>query len=563
MSREKFNQIIAVLIAVVTAALAIITYTQNDAGSRDDAANRDTKRYAMEALGRKVSGDAQVNFDYNRAYQAYYEYELLAASAESLEDPAAAARYTTLRDQMATLSPLLAEPYFNKETGEVNIARYEADTYVVETTALAERFTAASAVKDAWDAKANTYIIHLTLLAVALFLFGMSTTISGSLTRWIFAGVGSAVAVVAMIWAVKTYLTPVPDLRNCLTSGTKADGSRMNAIDAYAQGVGLAYQNEYEKAIASFDLALACEPKYAAALLERAGANASLGNLEAAASGYEAARAAGDSSANLAGQLAWIYYQLGRFDDAIAMNRSALQAKPDELWIRFDQGLALLAAGKISEAQAEYQAGMDSAARQIAEAKAANREPDSWLWWGLEDAAEGLDDLIVSIEAGSGQPDPTKIADPAGVTAAAEALIAKLKSQSVALEYSGQPPVGELAATLSAFTFGEPIYDDAGEVSDYNVADSFPYGLDEVSVIFDYANMQDGQEVVFKVYINGEEDPSWRIVTPWELGAAGTAEIPISLSYSNVAVLDPGEYTIELYVDGHLAQRGWFVIEGD
>jgi hypothetical protein len=83
---DGFNKILAVLIAVVTLLIAVITFLQSDAGNRDDMANRDTKSYSLEAFGKQVSGDARVNYDYNSAYQAYYELDLLAASAAAVED---------------------------------------------------------------------------------------------------------------------------------------------------------------------------------------------------------------------------------------------------------------------------------------------------------------------------------------------------------------------------------------------------------------------------------------------------------------------------------------------
>jgi hypothetical protein len=64
-TNDNFKRLIVILIAVVTTLAAIVTFLQSDAGARDDAANRDTKRYSLEAFGRKVSGDARVNFDYN------------------------------------------------------------------------------------------------------------------------------------------------------------------------------------------------------------------------------------------------------------------------------------------------------------------------------------------------------------------------------------------------------------------------------------------------------------------------------------------------------------------
>jgi hypothetical protein len=105
------------------------------------------------------------------------------------------------------------------------------------------------------------------------------------------------------------------------------------------------------------------------------------------------------------------------------------------------------------------------------------------------------------------------------------------------------------------------VKDDQGQMGEPVLADSFPNGTDEVLVTFDYAGMQDGQEALYKVYVNGEEDPSWRLAAPWDLGATGTAEKPLSLAYSDVFVLTPGQYTVELYVNTQLVQHGSFVIE--
>ena len=546
---ERFKRMTAVLIALVTLFAAIVAYLQSDAGNRDDQANRDNKRYALEALGRQVSGDARVNYDYNTAYQSWQELDLLATSAENRGDEKAAARYSELRDSMVTLSPMLAAPYFDAEKGNVDIARYEADTYLVEITSLQERFLASSLVKDAWDGKANTYIVHLTLLAVSLFLFGMSVMVSGSTTRWIFATTGIGITLVAVIWAVSTFMQPVVDLR-----------SQGTAIDQFAQGVGLTHQEKWQEAISAFDQALAASPNYGRAFAERAGAQNSLGNYEAAAADYEKARANGEDGANVAGELAWVYHLLGRFDDAVAMNRTALGVSPDELWIQYDLGLSLLASGKVDEAKAEYTKGMNLAAKQVADAKAAGAEPPSYLWWGLDDAANGLDDLIFALDGGDTTPAKDKIVNPEAVAPAAQELVAQIKSLSVALEYHGAPPTNSLTAQISPFLIAEPVYNDKGEVIDYSEVESVPFGTQEVAILFDFAQMKNGQEVVFKVYVDGEEDPSWRVIAPWEAGEAGTFEQPLSLAYSDNFVLAAGDYVVEMYVDSQLAQRGYFSV---
>ncbi len=226
-----------------------------------------------------------MNFDYNAAYQNWYELDLLANSAEAREETGATQRYRTARDQMPPLSPLLAPPYFDAETGQIDVAKYEADTYVVEIAALTEKFVAASTVKDAWDAKANTYIVVLTLLAVALFMFGLAITISTPVTRKIFVGAGVLATGVAIVWAISIAAQPVTDRRE-----------QGNAIDAYARGYGLAYQARWQEAIAAFDEAMKAAPDYASAYTQRADAWSALGDNAKAAADYEQARANGDES---------------------------------------------------------------------------------------------------------------------------------------------------------------------------------------------------------------------------------------------------------------------------
>jgi tetratricopeptide (TPR) repeat protein len=549
---ERFKQMMTVLIALVTLFGAIIAYLQNDASARDDQANRDNQRYALEALGRQTSGDARVNYDYNSAYQNWLELDLLATSAENNDEPQAAARYRTLRDRMLPYSPMLAAPYFNAETGEVDVTRYEADTYLLQVTGLQERFLASSLVKDAWGSKSSTYIIHLTLLAVSLFLFGMSVMVSGVATRWVFATAGLLITGLAVGWAGVTFAQPVVDRR--------AQGA---AIDLFAQGVGLAYQGQWEEAITAFDQALQASPTYARAFAERASAQSALGNYEAAAADYEAARRNGDNSANLAGELAWIYHLLGRFADAVAMNRTALATTPDELWIQYDLALSLLASGQIEEARAEYDKGMRLAAQQVADAKAAGAEPPSYLWWGLDDAAIGLDDLIFVLDGGEGAPGKEQITNVEAVRSAAEDLMRQIKNLSVALEYKGEPPTGGLDAQISPFLIAEPLYNEEGEVIDYQEVETVPFGAQEVAVLFDYVGMKDGLEVLFKVYIDGEEDPSWRLIGPWSAGADGAYLQPLSLAYSENFLLADGDYVVEMYVDSHLAQRGGFSVAAE
>lgn len=551
MSDERFKKIIGVLIATVTLLATIMAFLESDAGARDDEANRDAQTYAMAALGQKVSGDSRANYDVFSAYQTWYELDLLANSSELREDEEAAERYRTVRDQIVKVSPFFTPDYFDPETGQINVARYEADTYLVNVTRLTENFAAASVVKDAWDTKANTYIVHLTMMAIALFLLGLATTVSAKAARTIFVVMGMVIALFATGWAASVYAEPVFDLRTV-----------PNAIDKYAEGIGFAHQGLYEEAIAVLNEVVTIAPDYINALTARGSVYMAMEDYAKSAADYEAARALGDQSAWVAGDLAYAYLYLGQFEDAINVSRVILESYPNELWIRFDLGQSLLAAGEIEAARQEYQTGMNTATELVATARAAGNQPPSDLWWSLDAAALELDYMVQIIDGDYESVIKDKIAQPDVVRAEATQLLTQLKSLAVALEFTSQPPQGELTAVFSPLQFGEPVYDEeSGEVSDYFMSDTFENGANEVSVFFDYEGMQDGQMVIMKLYFDDEEDPSWRSIFEWEDGESGNYEYSLSLSYSDVFILDPGEYTIEFYVDNHLAGRGKFTVE--
>lgn len=553
---EFFKQMASILIAVVTVITAVAGLLQNDAGARDDRANRTAQDYAFQAMGQRISGVARAGYDRGDAYRNWSELFALAQSAENSDDPAAARRYEAVADEIAKLSPLLGPDYIDPAAGgEPNLAKYEADTYLVTVTGLAERSVAWFAVKQTWDEKANTYVVHITILAVALFLFGLALTLN-TRARWIFVVAGLVITLIAVIWAVRVYLAPIPSLPD-------------PAIDAYARGVGLAYQGQFKEAVTAFDEAVTQAPDYGNALFERGRAYAELGDYQAALTNYEAARAVGRDDASVAWNSAWLYYLQGRFDEAIQTNRRTVALDPNLLEARFDLALTLLASGQIEAAKAEYAQTLVLAADQVALAEAAKQEPPASLWWSFDDAASGLDGLIDRLEGFEdswwlASPPADKIANPEAVKAAAEELVRQIKGTSVALEYTGKPLAAVPQAEISPFEFAEVEYDDEGNAAQYNITDIFPNGTNEVFITFDYKGMQDGQDVVVKVYHNGEEDVSWRSAEKWSLGAEGTAEYPLSYAYSNVYTLAPGEYLAEMYIDSHLMQRGYFTIaEGE
>jgi tetratricopeptide (TPR) repeat protein len=548
---DPFERFVVAIITSAAVLAATVTLLQTNASALSSQAGRDAQRYAIQAMGRRITGYVTVDYAWH-AYQVYEELDTQALMAERADDDAAALRYWALRSRLAELSPFLAPPYYEPDGGvQPKLAYYEADTYLVAATGLAERYAAAAALNNAWTARSNAYVTHLTLLAVSLFLFGLATTVPGWI-RYLFVVVGLFITAMVVVWIGWVTLRPLPTLTE-------------RAIDAYAQGVGLAHRRDHEAAITAYDEALAASPGYANAYYERANTRYDLADYEGAVADYRAAQAAGRDDVNVAWNLGWTYYLLGRFDDSIAASNHAVQQGPDQVGARFNVALAYLAAGQFERARIEYTDAMDVATRQVARVTEGGDKPPSSLWTYMDAAVRDLEGLIDQLRgeprAWSEAPAPDMVSEPEAVIAAAEDIARQIKSLTVALEYTGRPPGVSVTARVTPLEFAKPTYDDAGNLLGRTIATAFPYGTDRVLAIFDYAGMQDGQEVLWKLYHNGWEDPSWRLIETWSLGRSGSAEKPFSLSYTNLYQFTPGEYKIELYVDNQWVQQGIFEID--
>lgn len=547
---ERFKQLVTVLIASATVFAAVLAYIQSDAGDKAADAGRDAQRFAAQSLGWQASGAAQVSYDYSSAARAWKQLDVLATSAVQSDDTEAAKRYTYARDEMTKLSAILEAPYFDQEAQHVpSVNLYESDTYLTKANELSERADIESGNNAAWDQKSGIYITQLTLLAVVLALLGLSLTIAGAL-RWLFVGAGTLVMAVCLVWMLGVY-------------GQEVNSVSAEAATAYAKGLGLAYADDYAGAEASFNDALTKQPGYANALYERGNARLSLDNFDGAIADYMAARGAGLDDSNVAWDLSYAYYLEGKFDDSVREAHHALALDPESIGIRLSLALSLLAVGKTDEANAEYTSAMDNFSAQVASAKASGLDLPYSDWYFIDAGATELESLYDQL-AGQPQswtvaPARDKVPNPEAVMSVAEDAFFKLRDLTASLEYTGKPATGTLAATVPTFEFGTA----APDSEDITKGDSFPASTQDVQVLYTYEGMKDGQNVLWKVYVDGEEFPEYRQQETWDKGAAGESTHSISddLSFSNVYTFDPGQYTVEMYVDYQLAQRGYFTIE--
>lgn len=533
---ESFNRLVAILTTSVAILIAISAYFQADATVRADRAVGESLRYAIKALGTRASGVLAVGHGHYTT-QTSDELEKLAVVAENDGDAAAARRYRAVSADLVRLSPMLS-------TYGANQGQYEAELYVVESTALTERFTLAAQTNDYWDDKNRAHVVHLALLAVTLVLYGLSTSIGGRL-RWMFVAVGSALAGLVVVLAILVFLRPMPTLPD-------------EAIDAYARGVGLLHQEKASEAVAAFSQALDRQPDYTNARLRRADAHLVSRSYQLAATDYEHVRTSGREDGEVAALLGWTYYLLGRFSDAVQLDRRALELNPDpptRIAVQFNLALAELAAGNIEQARKEYAEGMATAAEQVTRGESSRDLPYSF-WAYLDGVANDLDHLMDRlarrpypwIEA----PPREAVVNPDLVQPAARQLFFELKSLYLALERTGRPPRGGVGVRITSLQFA--LDEDYDEDDDYEIASVFPSDTSSVLMLFDYQGLEPSQPVQYRVYRNGTEDPSLR--RPIEgLGRAGEAEVSVPLVFDV-----PGEYTVEVYVDYQLIERGRFTI---
>ena len=247
-SDEPFEKIVAILIALVTLIAAIAGYLQVDASARSKQALRDSQTYVIQAVGLKASGLAQTSA-WTDILRLREELLSLAILADDSDQTAAAERYQLLADRVAALSPVFSPPYFDPAGDQVpDVAAFEADTYLVEATALSEQFINSFNIGQAWSRKENNYVTHLTLLAVSLFLYGLSLTVHSRM-RSLFVSLGSLFTAFTAAWMLVVFLQPVAGLPEA-------------AMTAYAQGVGWQYQDKPEQALAAFNEALAAAPDW-------------------------------------------------------------------------------------------------------------------------------------------------------------------------------------------------------------------------------------------------------------------------------------------------------------
>lgn len=260
-----FRRRVAVLVVAITVFASVVAYLQTVESNAEDRAARQAQRNAVSGLGAQVEASGA----FQRAYAIYTRSELLdqeraiAVNRRNRADEGSdlsgfeVERLEAARDSLTDISPLLSEEEFTEEGDDLFPVGLDASlTQSANEAGLRQEREAELA--NGHGSKADTYVAILTVLAVALFLLGLSLTVQGR-SRGVLVLPGAGIALVCVGWAA-------------ITASDEVRRTPNDAIEAVAEGDRLMTLAQPEAAIEAYDLAIEERDDYAIAFGRRADA---------------------------------------------------------------------------------------------------------------------------------------------------------------------------------------------------------------------------------------------------------------------------------------------------
>jgi tetratricopeptide (TPR) repeat protein len=523
---DYFKNIVIVLLTFVSVFVAAVTFLQNYASLRSSDLGEQSSFKAVNATGLlfsaglKSAQGAEALQRYGDAVQKSVQADtkakalLMAGKADlATASQLDVERWRQAADQIASQSEVIRN--FHSDTALYN-ETLSRDGYVDE-----EREQTLLQQSRDWSDKANGYVAVLSTLSVALFLAGLSLTLS-SWVRFILAAAGVVLTITCLVWVLVLLIQPVAVIPEAAIQRF-VDGRIHYTLDTQRG-------SDYTDAIADFDAAVHLAPAYGQAYFYRSRANtdASLTgkhlDTQQAINDAKQAIALGDTISSVYGNLGWLYYLNGQYNSALSNTESALSMSPNDCYLPFNQGLTLLALNRAQLAADAYNVAIDCAERQSSAARFTNY---------LDSGVTDLNDLAAA------RPDLQPIV---------QSAIRKLKEALAQTRTYGQLKPNPVGAQFEPLTFGTSL-DADGNVT--GTADQFPQTTTILYAQLKYAGMQKHNTWMARWLLNGIEYLT-TVYPTWDYEAGGNAWV----SLSNNAGLNSGDYHLDLFVDGQLVQSG-------
>jgi hypothetical protein len=281
--RGRYGRLIAVAVVVTTLIGALVAFAQASALRTHDQADARAERYGALALNTAAVNRGQAETQVDR-FNLLTQQVRQAANAtlfqtygsSSKPTQLTAARWRTIASQTESDSAAIADsqgiPYICSPTIQKKCSATDAafspeqdpqfpNRYMqqaqFEAYRLAALRDASNQQADDAEAKFVAYAAALTMLAVAVFLFGYSLTPQGQARRILYSRVAVLFVLVAGVWALVQVATPVsapPDA----------------AAAAFANGQVAANGLNDQAAISDYNHALALRARFVDAYIQRA-----------------------------------------------------------------------------------------------------------------------------------------------------------------------------------------------------------------------------------------------------------------------------------------------------
>lgn len=411
--RDRLAGPLAVIIAVATLLGAIVGFQQAATAGQADDSRLAATTLGLEAAASAQRGQQQAQVEYG-TYLRAVEQQTQAANAtvrwlyagsdtaDGRRHDLERARWQRLAD--ATLATTEIQP--DAEFGPLRDASFPRRFFA----RAAQESHRLNALQDAHNEQANlldqraaAYTAILAVIAVAVYLLGLTLAVREFVLRRLFMATGLLLMAGAVVWALITAAQPVAAVNEA-------------AADAYATArveLDTAYDAAgYAAAVRLYDQAIELRPTFGRAYLERAGAVIAAATpqrtglislvppeaLRAGQADLQRALDLGAATASTYGRLAFYGFVEGvqennraALEESIAASRRAVELDSGEPVWQLNLAVALVALERFDEAAAAY---TDGVAKVIYIDGDAARPRDE-AWWEEERLAGALTDLEV------------------------------------------------------------------------------------------------------------------------------------------------------------------------
>ena len=516
-SSDNTKRAVAVMIMIVTLLGTVFAFLQSQATNEEARAARQAESASLQSMvkvneaGRSIGRDNLAYGLRNDHDWLRYSYDLAAtaggpnaAHARTLSEVESA-----VSAEMEQYSAMLGDEKYALEDDTYDYALFYEELYAPSYEA-AEYDKQYATERDSWGGKGDSFVAVITVLAVALFLLGLSSTITPAVRKG-FITAGGVVAVAATLWGVVTFLqsvqTPSPKAIDAYVAGTVEVNTAEDAED-------------YERAIALLDTAIEEREGYANAHLLRGNAYFSLdflnedgpqGSKQALEDFNRALELTPDDWVSV-GNVGAIQFWLGNYEESLEKTEEALRLKPGDPVLSLNRVHGLI--------------GIDperDISEEIPRLREIFAELPSWL----------RDDTLMR----SSRSTQLAIDFRPELAAAETAFLEELKRMqheiAVSLEVNGEPTPPEVEGAVDNVKF---------ELSTDGTT---------LEVLFDYDGMETGQEWLYRTYVNDVQKNEFSTdPEPWAFQVPSGGLV---LTFTEPAGFTSGDVMrTEVFVEGNL-----------